>query len=415
MTISELADETGHSESYIVKQMQEAGMLRAKKSKDVSDQTINSSYEDELEDRGGDIYWDGRSSIDEEIRGMVNVINRDDDDEDDEDECDEVAEGNDDEEDYESKIENDVSGLDIDGSFVDEIADSFKSLYRYLLEDSNGYVSDGLTPSEAYKVVTSSYSVVEQAAGEGHTLSYLEKLASCDYLNQSPYEEMDSDDIKEDLKKTYDSYSEEAIEYVVDCFDVDVLWEEPARIARCFEIYDEAKEKANNHFSDESLVQWYVETCVAKETVLDFNDKLESYFEDYGPWQCGGPDGSECTLGELLDDYYSSGSWTRPYVYPEVTYNDPFLEFGDSVYYSKFLDEQLENAFMPSDERPDAEDPDDEIAPDKKPCGGADCVSFIRSFGGNPECPSEGICNRCGFEGPMCDYLSSSSEEDDDG
>lgn len=81
MTIGELACETGCSESYVVKQMQEAGMLRRQSSKDVCDQTINKSYEDDLEERGGDIYWDGRSSIDDEIRGLVNDVDCDDDEE----------------------------------------------------------------------------------------------------------------------------------------------------------------------------------------------------------------------------------------------------------------------------------------------------------------------------------------------
>lgn len=338
MTISELADETGHSESYIVKQMQEAGMLRAKKSKDVSDQTINSSYEDELEDRGGDIYWDGRSSIDEEIRGMVNVINRDDDDEDDE--FNEIDDDNDeeDEEEDDDDEENDVN----DNGRWNEVLTSF-----FEEEGHTDVFIEKASNTDSWKMIP-----VEHPLFGNQIMSSIDRLkGDIDGIRADAYSLMSDDEIKEDLQSCFPSASEEAIEYMAENEALDDF--NPVR--RLLEIYDEAKEKANNHFSDKSLVQWYVEKCLAKDTVLDFNDELEAYFENYGPWQkieLGGYDSREYSLEELLDEYYE---WDCP----AVTYDDPFLKFGDCVFYSKFLDDQMEDAKMP-DDAPAPEDEDDE-------------------------------------------------------
>lgn len=338
MTISELADETGHSESYIVKQMQEAGMLRAKKSKDVSDQTINSSYEDELEDRGGDIYWDGRSSIDEEIRGMVNVINHDDDDEDDEeDECDEVDEGNDDE--------------NYAGEWNEKLTSFFKD--------------------------------------EGHTDVFIEKASHSDswkyfcefnakddlrYIRDDAYSLMSDDEIKEDLQGCFPEASKEAIEYMsVNELD-DFKW-----VRKLIELYDEAKEKANNHYTDGALVDAYISACTWPERILDFDDRLESYLKEYGPWKrCDtsdvyswfDPDDPDCTTEEILLDYWRNVSWEDGYA-PEVSYGvedaecHSLLRIGeDNVYWSKSLsdeDENIKRAEEASrDENPSPEEPDDE-------------------------------------------------------
>ncbi len=56
---------------------------------------------------------------------------------------------------------------------------------------------------------------------------------------------------------------------------------------------------------------------------------------------------------------------------------------------------------------------DEESEEIEKPCGNEECERYILQCGGDPESAPEWICARCGREGPMYEYFTRCSGDDD--
>ena len=336
-TIDDLADELNRKTWAVEKMLENRGYL--KQNGDPRKSTINEG----LMDEDGMITDDGWSTFIDEL-GYKGAGSDDDDDDNDESEEEDEDDGDDAEEPDEDEIRNIIRNeLDNpDEEIVDALYDFFDRVYN---EDSD----DEKDVEASLDCVRDYYSYIQDCFNEGHTLAYVVAMISSIPDEDQAYMEMDEGDMLEDLESVFVArgFSDAAIEFMRSEFDSCFEACRPDDFISGIEIYDEAYNKALDHYGDEEKARSFAESCYHGGKVADLDDDVddfEEYLSEGEPWVSDGEEGpfvmnptrdyyaerTEYFADDILSYYYEN-----PDQKPSYTRSDPEFVMGCWTFTSK--------------------------------------------------------------------------------